>query len=73
MPALVASRCDPLRRFGSGNNGTNTAHCSSLNNACRFFIEEAMNVANGYSPTLRPTDWGNDVVTESLSNLLDSQ
>ena len=30
-----------LRRFGSGNNGTNTAHCSSLNNACRFFIEEA--------------------------------
>jgi hypothetical protein len=30
-----------LRRFGSGNNGTNTAHCSSLNKACRFFIEEA--------------------------------
>jgi hypothetical protein len=30
-----------LRRFGSGNNGANTAHCSSLNKACRFFIEEA--------------------------------
>jgi hypothetical protein len=30
-----------LRRFGSGNNGTNTAHCSSLNKASRFFIEQA--------------------------------
>jgi hypothetical protein len=30
-----------LRRFGSGNNGANTTHCSSLNKACRFFIEEA--------------------------------
>ena len=30
-----------LRRFGSGNNGTSTAHCSSLNKTCRFFIEEA--------------------------------
>ena len=29
------------RRFGSGNNGTNTAHCSSLNKASRFFIEQA--------------------------------
>jgi len=30
-----------LRRFGSGNNGISTAHCSSLNKACRLFIEEA--------------------------------
>jgi hypothetical protein len=30
-----------LRRLGSGNNGTNTAHCSSLNKDSRFFIEEA--------------------------------
>jgi hypothetical protein len=30
-----------LRRFGSGNNGSSTAHCSSLNKAGRFFIEEA--------------------------------
>jgi hypothetical protein len=30
-----------LRRFGSGNNGTHTAHCSSLNKASRFFIEQA--------------------------------
>jgi hypothetical protein len=30
-----------LRRRGSGNNGTNTAHCSSLSRASRFFIEEA--------------------------------
>jgi len=30
-----------LRRFGSGNNGANTTHCSSLNKTCRFFIEEA--------------------------------
>jgi hypothetical protein len=29
------------RRFGSGNNGTNIIHCSSLNNTGRFFIEEA--------------------------------
>ncbi len=30
-----------LRRLGSGNNGANTAHCSSLNKTSRFFIEEA--------------------------------
>jgi hypothetical protein len=30
-----------LRRLGSGNNGISTDHCSSLNKACRFFIEEA--------------------------------
>ena len=30
-----------LRRFGSGNSGANNDHCASLNNTCRFFIEEA--------------------------------
>jgi hypothetical protein len=30
-----------LRRFGCGNNGAKTAHCSSLSNTCRFFIKEA--------------------------------
>ena len=29
------------RRLGSGNNGANTDHCASLNNARPFFIEEA--------------------------------
>ena len=30
-----------LRRFGSGNNPSKTFHCASLNNSCRFLIEEA--------------------------------
>lgn len=30
-----------LRRLGSGNKGTSTDHCFSLNNSGRFFIEEA--------------------------------
>jgi len=30
-----------LRRFGWGNNGSRIFHCFSLNNSCRFFIEEA--------------------------------
>jgi hypothetical protein len=29
------------RRFGSGNNGAKIAHCSSLKNTGRFFIQEA--------------------------------
>jgi hypothetical protein len=29
------------RRFGSGNNGANIIHCSTLNNTSRFFREEA--------------------------------
>ena len=30
-----------LRRFGSGNNGANNAHCFSLKNTARFFIRQA--------------------------------
>jgi hypothetical protein len=30
-----------LRCLGSGNNGANNAHCCSLNNTARFFIQEA--------------------------------
>ncbi len=30
-----------LRRFGFGNSGAKISHCASLNNTCRFFIEEA--------------------------------
>jgi hypothetical protein len=30
----------PRRRFGGGSKGSISSHCSSVNNFCRFFIEE---------------------------------